>query len=119
MRGLGGPQLGSMMSKVGDRISEQFLEMHRSLKARVPPGRVVHRQRPVARTYSLEARENRPMDTVELSHDARPAEQPSASARASGIDSVEEWRREVEDPGKDPREEQRQMTEENQDVRER
>lgn len=91
-----------MVPKMGDRISEQLLEVHGSLEARVPPGRIVHRQRPVARTNALKTGENRPMDTVELSDDACSAEQSSAGARAHGIDSIEERSGEVEDPRKDP-----------------
>jgi len=91
-----------MVPKMGDRISEQLFEVHGSLEARVPTGRIVHRQRPVARTNALKASENRPMDTVELSDDARSAEQSSAGARAHGIDSIEERSGEVEDPRKDP-----------------
>ncbi|HEY6931005.1 MAG TPA: hypothetical protein VJA66_15130 [Thermoanaerobaculia bacterium] len=71
------------------------------------------------RTDTLEALENSAMDSVELSHDACAAEKPSAEARACGIDSVEEWSREVEDTCKDPRAALGQVAEEDQEACER
>jgi hypothetical protein len=91
----------SMMPKVVNGISEQVLQAHGRLEARVPTGRIVHCQRPVPRSHSIEPCENGPMHLVELTDHRRPAEEASSSARADRIDSIEERSREVEDPSKD------------------
>ena len=79
---LGGPQLVSVMPKVVNRIAEEVLQVHGRLKERVPTGRVVHSQRPVARAHALEPFENGSMHLVELSDEARPAKQTGSGARA-------------------------------------
>ena len=79
----------SMMPKVVNGISEQVLQAHGRLEARVPTGRIVHCQRPVPRSHSIEPCENGPMHLVELTDHRRPAEEASSSARADRIDSIE------------------------------
>ena len=116
---LGGPQLISMMPKMVNGISEQVLQAHRRLEARVPTGRIVHCQRPVSGSHSIEPCENGPMHLVELTDHCRPAEQASSGARADRIDSIEERSREVEGPSEDPGAHCRQVAEEEEDAGER
>ena len=106
----------SMMSKMVNRISEQVLQAHGRLEARVPTGRIVHCQGPVPRSHSIEPCENGPMHLVELTDHCRPAEQASSGARADRIDSIEERSREVEGSSKDPGTQWRQVAEEDEDA---
>jgi hypothetical protein len=92
----------SMMPKMVNGISEQVLQAHGRLEAWIPTGRIVHCQRPVPRSHSIEPCENGSMHLVELTDHSRPAEQASSGPRADRIDSIEERSREVEGPSKDP-----------------
>src|SRR5262245_53432559 len=104
------------MPKVVNRIAEEVLHVHGRLKARVPTGRVVHSQRPVASAHALEPFKNGPMHLVELADEARPADQRGSGARAHCVNPVEERSREVEDRRKDSGTHPRQVAEEDQDA---
>jgi hypothetical protein len=96
---LGGPHLGSMMPKVSDRISVQVLEAHRGPEAgRVPPGGIVHRQRPVTRREAVNLLKKGAVHLVESTDDSFAPKPSCPTPRTDRVDPVKEWCGEIEDP---------------------